>query len=167
MLAGVARLVLSALFPCLLACASAAPAPPETAPATPETHTTAKARPVTEQPRFVVKHDSEVAVKQPPPHLGTGESTAYRYFDELTDAKLIFRKRALHAGAAIGSHALKHDEVYYVLSGRGELEVDGTRREVLPGTAIFMYEGAVVGIRQLGAEDLVLIIAYPPAAPGR
>jgi mannose-6-phosphate isomerase-like protein (cupin superfamily) len=160
MLAGVARLVPSALLPCLLACARAAPA-------TPETHVAAPARPVAGQARFVVKHDADVAVKQPAPHQGAGETTAYRYFDELTDAKLIFRKRALHAGAAIGSHALKHDEVYYVLSGRGELEVDGRRREVLPGTAVFMYEGAVVGIRQLGTEDLVLIIAYPPAAPSR
>jgi mannose-6-phosphate isomerase-like protein (cupin superfamily) len=112
-----------------------------------------------------VKHDSAVMVKQPAPHQGTGETTAYRYFDELTDAKVIFRKRALHPGAAIGMHVLKHDEVYYVLSGRGELEVDGSRREVGPGTAAFMYEGASVGIRQLGTDDLVLIIAYPPAAP--
>jgi quercetin dioxygenase-like cupin family protein len=158
MLAVVVRGVLLALVPCWLACAGVAPT-------TPETHAPAKARPVAGRPRFVVKHDSEVTVKQPAPHQGTGETTAYRYFDELTDAKLIFRKRALHAGASIGAHALKHDEVYYVLSGRAELEVDGTRREVLPGSAVFMYEGAVVGIRQLGAEDLVLIIAYPPAAP--
>lgn len=102
-------------------------------------------------------------VKQPPPHQGVGETTAYRYFDELTDAKLIFRKRALHPGAAIGLHTLKHDEVYYVVSGQGELAADGALREVGPGTAIFMYQGASVGIRQLGEQDLVLIIAYPPA----
>lgn len=112
---------------------------------------------------FLVKHDSQVMVEQPAPHQGTGQTTAYRYFDELADAKLIFRKRALHPGAAIGMHVLKHDEVYYVLSGQGELQIGAGRYAVQPGTAIFMYEGTYIGIRQIGTDDLVLIIAYPPA----
>jgi quercetin dioxygenase-like cupin family protein len=109
-------------------------------------------------------HDSQVMVRQAPPHGGAGESTAYRYFDELSDANLIFRKRALHPGASIGLHPLEHDEVYYVASGRGELEVDGSRHDVVSGTAVFLYRGARVGIRQLGDSDLVLIIAYPPVS---
>lgn len=76
---------------------------------------------------------------------------------------MIFRKRALHKGASIGMHVLTHDEVYYVVSGRGELRVDDTKREVGPNTAVFMHAGADVGIRQLGAEDLVVIVSYPPA----
>lgn len=114
------------------------------------------------KPRFLVKHDSEVMQKEPGPHEGTGETTAYRYFDSLTDAKLIFRKRALHAGASIGIHKLDHDEVYYVVSGRGELTAENTKQELAAGTAAFMYENTSVAIRQLGAEDLVIIVAYPP-----
>jgi mannose-6-phosphate isomerase-like protein (cupin superfamily) len=53
--------------------------------------------------------------------------------------------------------------VYYVLSGKGEVTVDGKVRAVEANTAIYMYEGQDVGIKQLGAEDLVLIISYPPA----
>jgi mannose-6-phosphate isomerase-like protein (cupin superfamily) len=113
--------------------------------------------------RFFVRNDAEVARVETPPHQGAGQSTAYRYFDDVSDAKLIFRKRALHRGASIGMHALKHDEVYYVVSGAGEVRVDDRRVEVGPGAAIFMYEGADVGIWQKGEEDLVLIIAYPPA----
>jgi mannose-6-phosphate isomerase-like protein (cupin superfamily) len=114
------------------------------------------------KPGFLVKHDSEVMRKEPGPHEGTGETTAYRYFDSLADAKVIFRKRALHPGASIGMHKLTHDEVYYVVSGRGELNVDGAKREMTPGTAAFMYERTSVGIRQLGKEDLVIIVVYPP-----
>jgi mannose-6-phosphate isomerase-like protein (cupin superfamily) len=99
-----------------------------------------------------------------PPHNGTGRSTAYRYFDDAPDAKVIFRKRALHKGASIGMHVLKHDEVYYVVSGEGEVRVDDRRVDVKPGAAIFMYEGADVGIWQKGDDDLVIIVAYPPAA---
>lgn len=98
-----------------------------------------------------------------PPHAGAGESTAYRYFDDVADAKVIFRKRALHKDASIGMHVLSHDEVYYVVSGRGEVRVDDRSVEVGPDTAIFMHEGADVGIWQKGEEDLVVIVSYPPA----
>ena len=64
--------------------------------------------------KVLVKHDSEVMQQEPGPHEGTGQTTAYRYFDSLQDAKVIFRKRALHPGASIGLHKLTHDEVYYV-----------------------------------------------------
>jgi mannose-6-phosphate isomerase-like protein (cupin superfamily) len=114
-------------------------------------------------PGFILKQDAEVTRKEPGPHEGTGETTAYRYFDEVKDARVIFRKRALHPGASIGLHKLKHDEVYYVISGRGELMVDGATREMGPGSAAFMWEGANVGIRQMGDEDLVIIVSYPPA----
>ena len=113
--------------------------------------------------RFWVKQDSAVMRLEPGPHEGTGRTTAYRYFDDVPDARVIFRKRALHRGASIGMHVLTHDEVYYIVSGRGVLTVDDTQREVGPNTAIFMHEGADVGIRQIGDEDLVLIVAYPPA----
>jgi mannose-6-phosphate isomerase-like protein (cupin superfamily) len=102
-------------------------------------------------------------VNEPAPHQGVGNTTAYRYFDELKDAGVIFRKRALHPGSANGLNVLKHDEVFYVLSGRGELDVDGTLLTLEPGVAVFIYRGAGIRLRQTGAEDLVVIIAYPPA----
>jgi mannose-6-phosphate isomerase-like protein (cupin superfamily) len=114
--------------------------------------------------RFFVRQDKEVSHAETPPHNGVGKSTAYRYFDDVRDAKVIFRKRTLHRGATIGMHVLTHDEVYYVVSGRGVVKVDDTEREVGSDTAIFMHEGADVGIRQTGADDMVLIISYPPAA---
>ena len=112
--------------------------------------------------RFFVRQDAAVTKHEPPPHDGTGQSTAYRYFDDVPDAKVVFRKRALHKGASIGMHVLSHDEVYYVVSGAGEVRVDDRRVDVGPDTAIFMHEGAEVGIWQKGEEDLVVIVAYPP-----
>jgi mannose-6-phosphate isomerase-like protein (cupin superfamily) len=113
--------------------------------------------------RFFVREDAAVAKVEPAPHDGGGDSTAYRYFDDVPDARVIFRKRALHKGAAIGMHVLTHDEVYYVVSGRGRLRVDDRQVEVGPNTAVFMHEGADVGVWQEGEEELVLIISYPPA----
>jgi mannose-6-phosphate isomerase-like protein (cupin superfamily) len=113
--------------------------------------------------RFFVKQDKEVAVVEQAPHDGIGKTTAYRYFDDVKDARVIFRKRAIPKGGSIGMHVLTHDEVYYIVSGRGELTVDDTKREVGPDTAIFMHEGADVAIHQRGSADLVLIVSYPPA----
>jgi mannose-6-phosphate isomerase-like protein (cupin superfamily) len=72
-----------------------------------------------------------------------------------------FRKRVLHKGAAIGEHPIDHDEVYYVLSGEGEVTSDGAATRIAAGTAAYLYRGAQVGIRQVGETDLTLIIAYP------
>lgn len=144
---------LTATLLVLAACAPEAPTPPS---AQPEASRHVRNR-------FFYREDSAVTREEPGPHEGTGTTTAYRYFDDVTDAKVIFRKRALHPGASIGMHVLSHDEVYYVVSGRGELKVDDTTVEVGPGSATFMHEGADVGIRQVGDEDLVVIVAYPPA----
>ena len=96
-----------------------------------------------------------------PPHDGSGQTKAYRYFDDVKDAGIVFRKRALPKGGAIGMHVLGHDEVYYVLSGQAELTVDDVQRPLQPSTAVYMAKGANVGIRQAGDDDLVLIVAYP------
>jgi len=112
--------------------------------------------------RFWVKQDSEVMHVEPAPHGGSGQTTAYRYFDEVKDARVIFRKRALPKGSSIGMHVLDHDEVYYVLEGQAELTVDDSTRSLRPSTAVFMVRGANVGIRQAGDADLVIIVAYPP-----
>jgi len=113
--------------------------------------------------RFWVREDAAVAKVEPAPHDGGGDSTAYRYFDDVPDARVIFRKRALHKGSAIGMHVLTHDEVYYVVSGRAKLRVDDRQVALGPNSAVFMHEGADVGIWQEGEEELVVIVAYPRA----
>lgn len=111
---------------------------------------------------MVVVREADVRVEQnPPPHDGVGRSTAYRLSDAAPHRNFDFRKRTLHPGASIGLHVLTHDEVYYVVSGQGEVASDGRIETLGPETAAYLYEGADVGIKQVGAEPLVLIIAYP------
>ena len=47
-------------------------------------------------------------------------------------SKLVFRKRAFKPGSAIGYHVQHEDEIYYVLSGRGMMTIDGKEFEVGP-----------------------------------
>ncbi|MFN3931355.1 MAG: cupin domain-containing protein [Brevundimonas sp.] len=112
----------------------------------------------------VIVREAEVMVRQPPPHNGEGMSTAFRISDAAPNRSMEFRKRVLHPGATIGLHPIAHDEVYYVLSGAGELTADGVVTSMSTGDAAYLYDGNVVGIRQTGEADLVLIIAYPLAA---
>jgi mannose-6-phosphate isomerase-like protein (cupin superfamily) len=112
-------------------------------------------------PPMVVVDERTVVRQEPPPHGAIGMSTAYRISDAVPDRTMEFRKRVLHVGAAIGIHPISHDEVYYVLSGSGEVESDGRKAVLGPGMAAYLYTGAQVGIRQMGAEPLELIISYP------
>lgn len=116
-------------------------------------------------PPMVVVDEKTVTRGEPPPHGNIGMSTAYRISDAVPQPKAMeFRKRALHPGAAIGVHAIAHDEVYYVVSGEGEVVSDGKTARLTAGMAAYLYNGAAVGIRQLGTDPLVLIIAYPVPA---
>jgi mannose-6-phosphate isomerase-like protein (cupin superfamily) len=73
--------------------------------------------------------------------------------------------RALpHRGSTIGYHLQDFDEVYYILSGTGEYTLNGTRRQVGPGTAMLTRPGDSHGLRPTGDGELVLIIAYPAPA---
>ena len=115
-------------------------------------------------PPMVVVDETQVIRQEPPPHGAIGMSTAWRISDAIPNRTMEFRKRALHVGAAIGEHVIAHDEVYYVLSGEGEVVSDGRAALLKPGMAAYLYSGAKVGIKQLGKEPLVLIISYPVAA---
>jgi mannose-6-phosphate isomerase-like protein (cupin superfamily) len=113
-------------------------------------------------PPMVVIDEQDVVREEAPPHGAIGMSTAYRISDIVPQPRTMeFRKRVLHKGAAIGLHPIAHDEVYYVLSGEGEVTSDGVTRRLRPGMAAYLYDGAVVGIKQIGREPLSLIISYP------
>lgn len=115
-------------------------------------------------PPMVVIDERDVVREEAPPHGAIGMSTAYRISDIVPQSRTMeFRKRVLHKGAAIGLHPIAHDEVYYVLSGEGEVTSDGVSRRLRPGMAAYLYDGAVVGIKQIGRKPLTLIISYPVA----
>ncbi len=122
------------------------------------------AEPAAPRPMVVVKEADVMVEQSPPPHDGVGRSTAFRLSDAAPGRNFEFRKRILHPGATIGLHVLTHDEIYYVVSGQGEVASDGRTEAMGPDTAAYLYEGADVGIKQVGDEPLVLIIAYPLAA---
>lgn len=109
---------------------------------------------------YILEHDADVAKTGAAPHNGPGRSTGYNFFEKAADFKQNFRKRVLHAGAAIGYHPQKEDEVYYILSGVGVMQMNGNEFPVKPGDAILTRPGSSHGLKQTGKDDLVLIISY-------
>jgi mannose-6-phosphate isomerase-like protein (cupin superfamily) len=112
------------------------------------------------QATSLIEHDTAVATQQPGPHGGGGVTTAYSFFAQAPNLRLVFRKRALHPGAAIGYHRQHEDEIYYVVSGSGAVTLNGQRSIVGPGTAILTRPGSSHGLQQVGSDDLIIIIAY-------
>jgi len=112
---------------------------------------------------YVLERDAQIAREEPGTHKGGGRTIGYSFFKDVPNLKLVFRKRALKPGSAIGYHEQKEDEIYYVLSGRGEMTIDGKTFEVSSGDAILTRPGSSHGLRQTGAEDLVIMINYENA----
>ena len=114
----------------------------------------------TQNPGYILEHEKDIAVNEPGPHNGGGNSVAHNFFAKANDCKLIFRKRVLHPGAAIGYHLQEQDEIYYIISGTGEMKMNNETFYVAAGDAILTRPGSSHGLTQTGKEDLVLIINY-------
>lgn len=107
-----------------------------------------------------VETDSQVAKEEPGTHNGGGMTVGYSFFSKVPNLKLVFRKRAFKPGSGVGLHTQKEDEIYYVLSGRGTMTLDGKTVDITPGTAVLTRTGSSHSLKQTGTEDLVVLINY-------
>ena len=112
---------------------------------------------------YVLENDKDVARNEPGTHNGGGDTIGYSFFSKTPNLKLVFRKRSFKPGSAIGYHLQREDEIYYVLSGRGMMTIDGKDFEVGPGDAVLTRPGSSHALKQIGKEDLVILINYEQA----
>lgn len=110
---------------------------------------------------YIIEHDADIAKNEPGTHNGGGMTIGYSFFSTVPKMPLVFRKRTFHPGSGVGYHEQAEDEIYYVLSGKGEMTLDGKKVEVTPGTAVLTRTGSSHGLRQVGSEDLTILINYP------
>ena len=111
-------------------------------------------------PGYYIDHEKSIAVNEPGPHSGGGSTTVFPFFSKVKDAKMTFRKRILHPGSAIGYHLQEKQEIYYILSGSGELTMNGKIIPVTTGDAILTMPGSSHGLKPAGNEDLSVLITY-------
>lgn len=78
--------------------------------------------------------------------------------DEFRDKGRLYAKNVLKPGASIGWHEHTGDfEVYYILSGEGTVDDNGTKAIVQPGDMILTRNGDSHSIENTGKTDLVFM----------
>jgi mannose-6-phosphate isomerase-like protein (cupin superfamily) len=96
-----------------------------------------------------------------------GDSTILRELLHPDKQPLNLRYSLAHATLPVGEtsqlHSLKTSEVYYILSGSGEMHIDDETQIVEPGDAVYIPPDARQFIRNSGSEPLVFICIVDPA----
>ncbi|WP_412465894.1 cupin domain-containing protein [Pedobacter sp. KLB.chiD] len=110
--------------------------------------------------KYILQNDAEVAKEEPGTHNGGGKTIGFNFFANAKKLKTAFRKRILKPGSSIGYHLQKEDEIYYVISGKGTMQMNGKTFAVKPGDAILTRPGSSHGIAPDAGNDLVILIVY-------
>jgi len=101
------------------------------------------------------------------PEFLAGDGTVLRELLHPEKQAIALRYSLAHASVPVGQtslpHALKTSEVYYILSGEGEMHIDGEHQVVEPGDAIYIPPNAKQFIRNSGTEPLIFICLVDPA----
>jgi mannose-6-phosphate isomerase-like protein (cupin superfamily) len=96
-----------------------------------------------------------------------GDGTALRELFHPAKEKLALRYSLAHAVVKpkITSlpHRLKTSEVYYIIAGKGRMQIDGESRPVKPGDAVYIPPKAVQCITNTGTTPLEFICIVDPA----
>ena len=102
--------------------------------------------------------------QQPP--FTTADGSTIRSLLDLSNAPVerqSLAEASLPPGGATQRHYHKvSEEFYFLLEGRGRMEIDGEEREVAPGDAILIPAGAWHQIRADGAEGLRFLCCCAP-----
>jgi len=101
------------------------------------------------------------------PHLKGGRGTT-RVIDILTKEEMegtgrLFGVSIIPVGGSIGCHQHTGDfEVYYILSGKAQVTLDGETRVLGPGDMTMCEDGHTHGIENIGNEELryLAVILY-------
>lgn len=64
-------------------------------------------------------------------------------------------------GAGLERHHHDPAETYYIVSGHGQMEIEGSTTDVGPGSAIYVPPGARHAISCTGADPLVFVFSFP------
>jgi mannose-6-phosphate isomerase-like protein (cupin superfamily) len=96
-----------------------------------------------------------------------GDSTILRELLHPDKQPIELRYSLAHAIVPVGEtstpHSLTTSEVYYILSGRGEMHIGEETQIIEPGDAVYIPPNAKQYVRNCGEEPLVFICIVDPA----
>jgi mannose-6-phosphate isomerase-like protein (cupin superfamily) len=79
------------------------------------------------------------------------------------DLRYSLAHAVLPVGATSLPHALTTSEVYYLLSGVGEMSIDGQVSRIEPGDAVYIPPNAKQFLHNSGDEPIVFLAIVDPA----
>lgn len=101
------------------------------------------------------------------PEFLAGDGTQLRELLHPDKQPIELRYSLAHATVSVGQtsglHSLTTSEVYYILSGTGEMHIDGETQIVEPGDAVYIPPNAKQFIRNCGQVPLVFMCIVDPA----
>jgi len=101
------------------------------------------------------------------PEFIAGDSTILRELLHPDKQAINLRYSLAHAILPIGEtsqpHSLTTSEVYYILSGRGEMHIDNEVREIESGDAVYIPPDAKQFLKNIGDEPIIFICIVDPA----
>ncbi|MBW2369093.1 MAG: cupin domain-containing protein [Deltaproteobacteria bacterium] len=105
-------------------------------------------------------HDEIAVEKLEKCHNGVGAYEVRTLFEtEFGSGMKYIRELVLNPGATIGIHPHAGDEeIYYVVSGQGEMIVDDEKRSVKPGDAVLTKSGSRHGLNNPTDNDLKIFV---------
>lgn len=101
------------------------------------------------------------AVENQRVHGGEGFAVARRLFtpQDFQSSLFFFNESALQPGSSYGDHRHEGDEeVYYIVEGRGLVQVDGEEQEVGPGDAVLTHAGSHHSLRNASDTPLKVLV---------
>jgi len=105
-------------------------------------------------------HDTIKNEKLENSHDGIGKYEVRTMFESGFGSSMSYiRELVLHAGSTIGLHPHEGDEeIYYIISGKGEMVVDGEIRPVKSGDTVLTKSGSRHGLNNTSDEDLKIFV---------
>ncbi len=95
------------------------------------------------------------------------DADGHGYVDFLSSQKLSVGLAVWPAGSTDRQRPHREDEVYYVISGRGQIRVAGEDRAVKPGSLVLVATNVEHHFHDIEEDLRVLVFWAPPHAPAR
>ena len=115
---------------------------------------------------MVRKSEEKQTVRKPAPFNGVGEITVRSLLngpEEMSQKGRVFGLTTVYPGSEIGYHVHKGaSETYYILSGHGRYNDNGTITEIGPGDVAYCAPGEGHGLACIGDEpvEMIALILY-------
>jgi len=69
----------------------------------------------------------------------------------------------IYPGGSVPEHSHANEEVYTIISGNGEMNVNGEVEPVKAGTTVYIPSGHAHILKNNSQEDLIMMFVYAPA----